>query len=86
MSDETVTYKTSKYQFIFPTTMKHEVYSCDSYAGIIFETEEGRFDVVDNPLMGHRVLINPKEGGWKDIPFKPATFGFLPAVIEVSII
>lgn len=87
MSDESViTYSTSKYQFIFPATMKHETYSCESYAGIIFETEEGRFDVVDNPCYGHRILINFNSGEWKDIPFKPATFGFLPEVIEVSVI
>jgi hypothetical protein len=84
MSDKFVTYKTSKYQFIFPATMKHETYSCESYAGIIFDTEKGRFDVVDNPHLGHRLIINPKVGGWSDIPFKPATFGFLPDEVKVS--
>jgi hypothetical protein len=35
-------------------------------------------------MMGDRLIINPKTGGFQDIPFKPETFGFLPKVITVK--
>lgn len=73
-----------KYLFIFPTKLLLETYSCKDYSGIIFQTEDCRYDVCNNYLLGCRLIINPKAGGFSDIPFKPATFGFLPASIIVK--
>lgn len=54
------------------------MYSNTSYNGIIFHTEDARYDVVNNPHLGPRIIINPHGGGFEDMPFKPETFGFLP--------
>jgi len=72
------------YMFLYPTKFEYEKYSCKDYSGIIFETEDCRYDVCNNYLMGWRLIINPKAGGFKDIPFKPSTFGFLPDEIIVK--
>ena len=77
-------YQLDKYVFMFPTKLLREKYSCKDYSGLIFETEDCRYDVCNNYLMGWRLIINPKTGGFKDIPFKPATFGFLPEDITVK--
>lgn len=74
----------------FDPCMKYEKYSCEWYHGIIFYIPDdgniltgdyGRYDVIHNIYMGNRILISNKEG-WKDIPFKKATFGFLPPGVE----
>jgi hypothetical protein len=74
----------------FDSCMKYEKYSCKWYHGIIFYIPDdgniltgdyGRYDVIHNIYMGNRILISNKEG-WKDIPFKKATFGFLPPGVE----
>ena len=71
---------------IFNPEMKYEKYSCEWYHGIIFYVHgNGNFltpdyrtyDVIHNIYIGNRILISNSEG-WKDIPFKRATFGFLP--------
>lgn len=77
-------YQLGSYVFLFPTTLLRETYSCKDYSGLIFETEDCIYDVCNNYLMGWRLIINPKAGGFKDIPFKPATFGFLPQEITVT--
>lgn len=77
-------YQLDEYLFIYPTKLEYEKYSCKDYSGIIFETEDCRYDVCNNYLLGWRLIINPKTGGFKDIPFKPATFGFLPKEITVK--
>jgi len=79
---------------MFDPQIKHEVYECQWYHGIIFlipgdsnDTfysvygDYGRYDVIHNRYLGNRILINNSEG-WKDIPFKKATFGFLPPGVE----
>lgn len=76
-------YRLDKYLFVYPANLEYEKYSCKDYSGIIFETEDCRYDVCNNYLLGWRLIINPKAGGFKDIPFKPATFGFLPIEITV---
>jgi hypothetical protein len=71
------------YKFTF--TLKHEAYSCESYSGVIFYTEGGaRYDVVNNPLLGFRLIISEQPGWCREIPFKPETFSFLPSDIKVE--
>jgi hypothetical protein len=80
-------YKTlilNNYRFIFPNNTVYEKYSTESYCGIIFHINNYRYDIVNNYVMGFRLIINDLDGGWKDIPFKKATFGFLPDIIEVT--
>lgn len=77
-------HRLDKYLFVYPANLEYETYSCKDYNGIIFETDDCRYDVCNNYLMGCRLIINPKAGGFKDIPFKPATFGFLPEGITVK--
>lgn len=76
---------------MFDPKIKHEKYECRWYHGIIFFMpgdgngifggDYGRYDVIHNTYLGNRILINNSEG-WKDIPFKKATFGFLPPGVE----
>lgn len=77
-------YVLDKYIITYPINIKTEMYSCKDYYGIIFITEECRYDVCHNYLMGDRLIINPAAGGFKDIPFKEATFGFLPEGVSVK--
>jgi len=77
-------YVLDKYLITYPLTLKTEMYSCKDYYGIIFFTDEAKYDVCHNYLMGDRLIINPTAGGFQDIPFKPATFGFLPEGIAVQ--
>ena len=78
-------YELDKYVIFIPKDMEVELYSCKDYHGIILITEDCKYDVCNNYLMGDRLIINPKAGGFKDIPFKPSTFGFLPeGVIAVE--
>ena len=74
---------------MFDPSMKYETYKCEWYHGIIFYipgesniiNSEGRYDIIHNNHLGNRILINNSEG-WRDIPFKKATFGFLPPGVE----
>ena len=73
-----------QYLITYPKRYEVETYSSKDYYGIIFTTEDCRYDVCHNYLLGNRLIINPKAGGFQDIPFKPATFGFLPEGIIVK--
>jgi len=77
-------YVLDKYLITYPVDLKVETYSCKDYYGIIFIMEDCRYDVCHNYLMGDRLIRNPTAGGFSDIPFKPATFGFLPEGITVK--
>lgn len=64
--------------------VKYERYHDKHYDGIIFyDKDGGKYDVVNNYLMGYRLIINNHEG-FKDIPFRESTFCFLPAGVEVK--
>ena len=76
-------YVLDKYMITYPIRYEVETYSTKDFCGIIFLTDDCRYDVCHNYLMGDRLIINPKAGGFRDIPFKPATFGFLPEGIIV---
>lgn len=77
-------YVLDKYLITYPVSLEVETYSCKDYYGIMFTTNDCRYDVCHNYLLGDRLIINPKAGGFQDIPFKPATFGFLPEGITVK--
>jgi hypothetical protein len=77
-------YVMGNYLITYDINMKIETYSCKDYSGIMFFTEDCRYDVCHNYLMGDRLIINPTAGGFRDIPFKPATFGFLPDNVTVK--
>lgn len=66
------------YLISYDIAIEVEFFRCEQYHGISFFMEDGRYDVLYNKDMGHRITINLKDGSWNDIPFKPATFGFLP--------
>lgn len=73
-----------KYMITYPKRYEIETYSTKDFYGIIFTTDDCRYDVCHNYFLGNRIIINPKAGGFQDIPFKPATFGFLPEDIIVK--
>ena len=83
--DSKIGYELDKYMILIPKDMIIETYACKDYHGVILHTEDCKYDICNNYLMGDRLIINPKSGGFQDIPFKPATFGFLPeGVIAVE--
>ena len=71
-------YTLDKYLITYPVDMKVEFFSCEQYYGISFITDKGCVDALCNKDMGNRLTYNLIDRGWHDIPFKPATFGFLP--------
>lgn len=78
-SDGYLLYILDKYIIMYPIDMKVELFSCEQYYGITFFVEgDGRVDVLHNKDMGDRLTYNLKSVGWHDIPFKTATFGYLP--------
>jgi|SRR5579885_1211584 len=77
-------YVLGNYLISYDPNIKIEKYSCESYYGIMFYMEDGRYDLCNNFLLGPRIIINKKDGSWNDIPFKPATFGFLPEGVSAN--
>lgn len=77
-------YTLDKYLITYPADMKVEFFSCTQYYGITFITERGRVDVICNKDMGNRLTYNLKDIGWHDIPFKSATFGYLPEGVTAT--
>lgn len=71
-----------RYLITYPIGFEVEIYNEKWYYGIIFKTAEGRYDVLHNYALGNRLIINKKDGSWNDIPFKPATFDFLPEGVK----
>lgn len=67
---------------MYPSGMNVETFNEKWYYGIIFRTEEGRYEAMHNYALGNRIILNFRDGSWNDIPFKPATFGFLPEGVE----
>jgi hypothetical protein len=75
-----------QYLLTFDSNIRYETYNEKWYYGIIFyDSDGGKYDVIHNYALGNRLLINNKDG-WKDIPFKEATFGFLPDGVQVRIL
>jgi hypothetical protein len=84
MPDSYLMYVLDEYLIMYSPEMKTEKFSCEQYHGISFFTEEGQVDVLHNKDLGTRLIYNLKNVGWHDIPFKPATFGFLPNGVEAK--
>lgn len=86
---ESVQFKTftlDQYLLTFDSQIKHETYDEEWFYGIIFYDDDGgKYDVMHNYALGNRLLLNNKEG-WKDIPFKEATFGFLPPGVQARVL
>ncbi len=75
-------YVLDSYLIIYPSGMNVETFSEPWYYGIIFRDEKGKIEAMHNYALGNRILLNFHDGSWHDIPFKPATFGFLPDGVE----
>lgn len=75
-------YVLDTYLIKYPVCFNVETFNCEYYYGIIFRNQIGKFEVMHNYALGNRILLNFHDGSWQDIPFKPATFGFLPEEVE----
>jgi len=73
-----------RYLFTYDCTVQANIFSCESYYGVSFNMNDGRYEVIHNYHMGNRLIINPKDGRFEDVPFKPDTFWLLPPEIEVE--
>lgn len=73
------TYVLGDYLITYEPNIVVEKFSCQWYDGIVFIMKDGRYQLVNNYVMGTRIIINPADGGYQDIPFKPETFHYLPA-------
>lgn len=88
MSDPTVReVRAGDFVFTYADNVRIEPYSCPDYSGVIFFEEDGsKYDVVINPYFGPRLLFNNKKRGMcHDIPFKEATFEFLPSGVKARL-
>jgi hypothetical protein len=89
LQDETICiYHLDKYWIKYPASMKVTCFEEEWYYGIIFHVERGDYEIIHNYAMDtQRLIINEKAPtgakGCQDIPFKPATFVFLPEGITV---
>jgi hypothetical protein len=81
-SKEYHAYVLDTYLIVYPPDMNVETFAEKWYYGIIFRTEKGKYEVMHNYASGNRILLHFHDGSWDDVPFKPATFGFLPEGVE----
>lgn len=82
MSRQDKTYVIGDYILVYSPDVKIETFSCESYHGIMFFNQKGCYQVLNNYHMGPRMIINEHDGYHQDLPFKPATFGFLPPEVQ----
>lgn len=71
-------YVLGSYVLTFDAIIKVESFSCESYDGVAFTVDDKNYQVINNYHMGPRLVINPRAGGFEDVPFKPETFWLLP--------
>lgn len=71
-------YVLGPYMLTFDTSISVEVFSCESYNGVVFSDAQAKYQVINNYHMGPRMIINPHLGGFDDVPFKSDTFWLLP--------
>lgn len=77
--------KFSKYVVSFnPNDIEYETYDESSYHGIIFKDSEARYDLIHHKFDWDRMIVNYKDGSYKDLPFHEGTFRFLPACIKIE--
>lgn len=72
-----------EYIITYDSNMKISTFNTEWYYGIIFNIGNDKYELIHNYLLGNRLFINNNEG-WNDIPFKPATFHFLPNGVEAK--
>jgi hypothetical protein len=77
-----ITYILDSYILTYDEKIKTETFECEQYYGITFHMKDKRYQVLHNYDLGNRIIINPNNGGFQDIPFKPDTFWFLPPGVE----
>jgi hypothetical protein len=87
-SKETKTFRLNKYKITYPENMSVKSFEESYCYGIIFFVEKMRYELFHNRQTDvDRIYISEKadynsqaRGYWctRDIPFKPATFSFLP--------
>jgi len=92
LSVEYQIYALGKKLIMFESHVRYETYQNKWYYGIIFFTDnegdgllhkDGRYDIIHHHHMDwERLIINNKQG-WKDLPFHPGTYRFLPDSIRI---
>lgn len=79
-----ILYVLGNYLLVYNASIEVEIFSCEDYDGIIFLMEDARYQLINNYHMGPRLVINPWNGGFQDMPFKPDTFWLLPPGVQAS--
>jgi hypothetical protein len=88
-------FQIGQYLLTYPRYMESETFFDEWYYGIIFFVEDFKYEVIHNYAMDtERLFISqrPKYSGLyhqcyflnNDIPFKPATFDFLPTGVTAK--
>lgn len=65
-------------------TISHKTYNEESYYGVIFEDDEAKYDIIHHRFDWTRMIVNYKDGSYKDLPFHEGTFRFLPDYVKVE--
>jgi hypothetical protein len=65
-------------------TIEHETYDDKCYYGIIFKDQEAKYDLIHHRIDWTRMIVNYKDGSYKDLPFHEGTFRFLPDCVKVE--
>lgn len=66
------------------TVIEHETYDIPCYYGIIFRDREAKYDLIHHRIDWTRMVVNYKDGSYKDLPFHEGTFRFLPDCVKVE--
>jgi hypothetical protein len=72
------------YRIHYPSHLRVETFREESYDGIIFIMEDARYQLINNYAMGTRLIINPHDGGFKDMPFNVRSFAWLPEGVTAT--
>lgn len=72
------------FRLTFPKDLEIETYECPDYHGASFTWNGVKFDVLDNVLLGPRLIISEGPGWLRDMPFHAGTAGFIPAIVHVE--
>jgi len=79
-------------QFIFGSflvsfqenSIQYEMYDDPSYYGIIFRDDNAKYDLIHHRFDWTRMIVNYKDGSYRDLPFHEGTFRFLPENVKVQ--
>lgn len=78
------THTLGPYRILYPSHMKVETYACQWYDGIVFHVDDTTYDVINNYVMGPRLVITTPPTGSKDVPFHSGSWWLLPEGITVE--